>query len=120
MRIAIFTALLLLLAVSLSSHSIAGAAPPTADGCTFSQGVTNCTSFQTRQETRQRTVVSGCLAGPTGVPGRRTTVFEDAILVTTTTTTKAHGIEGPVFDTQTTEMTEIISSRELSSVCEPI
>lgn len=109
MRIAIFVALSISLAVSLSSHSIAGAAPPTADGCTFSQGVTTCTSFQTREETRQRTVVSGCLAGPTGVPGRRTTVFEDAILVTTTTTT-----------TQTTEMTEIISSRELSSVCEPI
>lgn len=113
-------ALTALLAIPLLAFSVARAAPEPPEGCTFSEGLTTCTSTQTHTEMRQRTVFSGCLAGPTGVPGRRLTVFEDTLLVTTTTTTSTRGLHGKVVDTQTTETTQLLASREVSSICEPL
>lgn len=90
------------------------------DGCTFEHGTTTCVTTTRHTEITERIVVSGCLSGPTGVPGRRTTTFRDTFLVTATTTTRAHGRQGPIYDSQTDVTRTLVSSAQISSVCEPL
>jgi hypothetical protein len=90
------------------------------DECTFSRGTTACISVSQTTEIVMRQVFSGCLAGPFGVPGRRVRTFEDTYLVTTTTTTYRHGRKGRIYDTTSIEERQLQTSREVSSICEPI
>jgi hypothetical protein len=110
-------AIIFALAIAVGGLAVAAQEEPV---CAFSRGVSTCASVTMSIETVPRTVFSGCVAGPTGVPGRRTTVFEDTVQVTTTTTTMAHGRQGPVFSTDVSESRELLASREVSSVCEAL
>jgi hypothetical protein len=95
-------------------------APSTDARCTFDSGTLRCVTVDETTVTRLRTVVSGCLAGPTGVPGRRETTFHDTFLVTTVTTSLRRGYAGIVYDTSTSTTETLISSVQLSSTCTPI
>lgn len=89
--------------------------------CSFVRGTTTCTTVQRDLQQSDRTVTSGCLAGPPpGVPGVRRQVFVDTDLITTTTVVRSRGRGGPVFDTSTSTTTERIFSQLISSTCEPI
>ena len=96
------------------------AAPTPTEECTFDRGTTRCVSTTQHTETDTHQVVGGCVAGPAGVPGRRTTTYLDTYLVTETTTTSMHGLSGKTFDSQTSETRVLIDSHQISSVCEPI
>jgi hypothetical protein len=91
-----------------------------AGECTFHRGVTTCVSLIERTETIERVVTSGCLAGPTGVPGVRRSVFSDIFTVTERTVTESHGRNGPEFDAVTSTVRTLTSSTLISSTCEPI
>ena len=88
--------------------------------CSFSRGVTECVTTAQRQENSSHAEISGCLYGPTGIPGRRTRTFADVLLVTETTTTHQHGRHGAVYDSSTATRTERLSSSMVSDVCERI
>lgn len=89
--------------------------------CEFRRGTTTCTTIQFDLESTERTVVSGCVAGPPpGVPGVRTQRFVDTELITTTTTTRSRGRSGPVYDTSTTANRDFVFSQLVSSTCEPV
>ena len=88
--------------------------------CTFDRGVTTCVSVVERIETVERVVTSGCLAGPTGVPGVRRTVFSDTYTVVEHTVTESHGRNGPQFDATTSTVRTLTGSTQISSTCEPI
>jgi hypothetical protein len=107
-------------ALGLSGQPHPAAALAVADGCEFSRGTTTCTTTTQYTETSNHSVYSGCVAGPTGQPGRRVSTFEDTYLVTRTTTTYQHGHNGKVYDTQTTEQRELQSSRQVSSTCDAL
>jgi len=100
-------------------RSAAATEPP---GCTFAHGVTTCVTTTQHVETTTHGEVSGCMAfnGSAFVPGRRTRTFEDQVMVTLTTATRRHGRQGAVIDTQTTSQSQILSSRLVSDVCQPI
>lgn len=91
-----------------------------ASMCTFDRGTTTCTSVVQSTTTGTHTAVSGCLAGPTGVPGRRERTFQDTYLVTVTTTTLSHGRHGPVYDSRTDTMRQVTSSTLLSDTCQTL
>jgi hypothetical protein len=90
------------------------------DDCTFDRGTTTCVTTTTRMETETIAMVSGCLYGPDRQAGRRTRTTETTYRVTDTTTTRQHGRNGAVYDTQTASSREFVSSRFVSDVCEPI
>ena len=107
----------------LPTGEAAGARPAvgaSAAECTFQRGVTTCVSLIERTETIERVVTSGCLAGPTGVPGVRRTVFSDTYTVTERTVTESHGRNGQQFDAVTSTARTLTSSTLISSTCEPI
>ena len=112
--------LLVLAIVAPLALSVAAPVASADDGCTFAQGTTTCVATTRRTETTERIVVSGCLSGPTGVPGRRTTTFRDTFLVTETTTTRAHGRQGPIYDSRSAVTRMLVTSIQISSVCEPL
>lgn len=93
---------------------------PAVHECTFERGTTTCVSVEQSAETELRNVFSGCLAGPTGQPGRRVTTWEDTYIVTTTTTTFSHGRNGRTYDTVVEVTRELTTSRTVNSVCEPL
>lgn len=93
---------------------------PLDSNCVFANGSTTCTSVDQYTYTTLRSLVSGCLYGPNALPGRRTRTFEDTYQVTVTTTTVSHGKSGPVYDTTSSSIETLISSRQISDVCEPI
>lgn len=89
--------------------------------CSFSRGTTTCTTVQRDLQQSERTVTSGCVAGPPpGVPGVHRQVFVESDLITTTTVVLSRGQRGPVYDRSTTTTTERILSQVVSSTCEPI
>jgi hypothetical protein len=90
------------------------------DNCTFSRGTTTCTTTVQHQETSSHSEYSGCLYGPNGEPGARVRTFSDVYLVTVTTTTYRRGKSDHVYDSQTTTSRQLISSRQVSDVCQPI
>jgi hypothetical protein len=90
------------------------------DNCTFEQGTTTCTSTATHTETGTHTAFSGCLYGPFRQPGRRLRTFEDTYLITETTTTYQHGKSGKLYDSHTETSRDLVSSRLVSDVCEPL
>lgn len=95
------------------------AEPTPVPGCSFTQGVTTCTTTTEEQTTATHVAVSGCLYGPTGQPGRRERTFLDTYLVSTTTVTQQHGLAGEVFDTQVSTMRTLVDSQLVSDVCLP-
>jgi hypothetical protein len=96
-------------------------AKPSGENCTFERGVNTCTTTSETTETEIREVFSGCIAGPPPfAPGRRVTTWEDTYAVTTTTTTRQHGRNGRVFEESTTTERTLVSSRQLSTVCEKL
>jgi hypothetical protein len=109
-------------AAARAALASAGAAPPTAPGCTFVRGVTTCITVTQHTEESTHTEISGCTVGPAfpPVPGVRSRTFLDVFLVTETTTTLQHGRAGRVFDTQTTSERQLLSSTLVSDVCEPL
>jgi hypothetical protein len=88
--------------------------------CTFSNGTTTCITTVTTTETGTHQAFSGCLYGPYAAPGRRIRTFEDTYTVTETTTTLQHGKSGAVYDTQSDTTRQLVSSRQISDVCEPL
>ena len=100
-----------------SGEAATGDAPT---DCSFDRGVTTCVSITERTETAERIVTSGCVAGPTGVPGVRRTTYRDTYTIIEVTETKSHGHQGIEFDTTTSTTRVLTSSVELSSTCEPI
>jgi hypothetical protein len=106
--------------VALFHRPLSAESRSTEEQCAFSRGTTTCTSTSQRTEVGTHQVFSGCLAGPTGQPGRRVRTFEDTYTVTTTTITRQHGRNGRVYDTTTSDERVLTSSREISSVCEAI
>jgi hypothetical protein len=120
MKLTLAAAFAIMFALAVPAFGALAVEPQEQPVCAFSRGVSTCTSETTSIETTTRTVFSGCVAGPTGVPGRRTTVFEDTVQVTTMTTTMAHGRQGPVFSSDVSESRELLASREVSSVCEAL
>ena len=110
--------LITLAATAAALTSIGPARPRADDGCAFARGTTTCTTTSQSTETSTHVATAGCLYGPGGIPARRSLTFLDTYLVTVTTTTLAHGVEGPVYDTST-EVTRVLQSSTLiSSVCE--
>ncbi len=101
----------------------AGALPPpaarAATSCTFERGITTCVTTEQSTQTERRTLVSGCLYGPQGVPGRRSRIFEDIYLLTITTTTRQHGRHGRIFDWWTEVTRVLVESRQIADLCEP-
>jgi hypothetical protein len=97
-----------------------GEAPALPPNCTFEHGVTTCVTIAQHQEQSTHAEISGCLFGPNGVPGVRTRTFADTVLVTETTTTQRHGLQGKIFDIQVRTTRDIIASVPLSDVCEPL
>jgi hypothetical protein len=95
-------------------------APPSPGECSFSQGVTTCISTSQYQETGTHTVYGGCVAGPTGVPGRSVTVYEDTYLVTAVTTTEYHGASDRIIQSNTVTTRDLVSSVQISRTCEPL
>jgi hypothetical protein len=112
------------LAIVLSGIFALVAALPVAAAdpasCSFSKGITTCVSTSHTTETVQIQLISGCVAGPTGQPGRLTRTIEQTFLVTVTTTTLSHGAEGRVYSSSTDVTRELVSAEEISRVCEPI
>ena len=89
--------------------------------CSFQSGTTTCISVQVNLESVERTVTSGCIAGPPpGVVGVRRQTFIDTVRVTETTTVRSRGRRGPGYDVTTTTTREILSSQLVSSTCEPL
>ena len=128
MRTALLVALIAMVAVSASAFFAgdpAEAARSAPDGCVaqkHDRAKLVCTSTTERIETTDVTMVSGCVAGPTGVPGRRTRVFRDTYLVTETTTTgyKNNNQKKVVFTRTEEAGRQFISRQEISSTCEPL
>lgn len=85
--------------------------------CAFAAGTLTCVYVDEVYQTSTRTAVSGCLAGPTGVPGRRERVFEDTYLLTATTTTLQRGYAGIVYDHSTVVTRTLVSSTLISDTC---
>lgn len=98
---------------------LALAAPAPAENCTFGQGTTTCVRVEQSFEDATHSEVSGCLYGPTGIPSARLRTYADVLLVTTTTTTLAHGLAGAVYDTSVSVVRQLYSSRLISDVCQP-
>jgi hypothetical protein len=97
------------------------AAPPNDPGCSFDRGTNTCVTTSERTEVSTHQQFSGCVAGPPPFrPGRKVRTFEDTYLVTTTTTTLQHGLNGETFETQSSEARTLVSSREISSICEAV
>ena len=97
-----------------------GESPPDAT-CEFDLGTTTCTTVVETLETAERTVFSGCLAGPPpGVAGVRRQTFLDTFLVSTTTITRSRGRRGPVYEVSTATTSELLSSQLVDSSCTPI
>jgi hypothetical protein len=90
------------------------------ENCTFSRGTTTCTSTVQYQETVTESVYSGCVAGPTGVPGRRVTTSSNTYTVIETTTTLRRGKSDKVYSSQTVRTRTLVSSIPLSTTCDPI
>jgi hypothetical protein len=107
-------------AVAAPTRSLAAHATTDQESCTFSRGTTTCTSAVQYQETSSHSEYSGCLYGPNGVPGSRVRTFSDVYLVTVTTTTYRRGKSDHVYDSQTTTSRQLLSSRQVSDVCQPI
>jgi len=103
-------------ALFLAAPSSAPAADP---NCSFSRGTNTCVAVTQSTEHDQITMVSGCLYGPHGTPGRRERVFDRTFEVTTTTTTLAHGRNGPVYDSSTTQTRQLLSMVQISDTCYP-
>jgi hypothetical protein len=82
--------------------------------------VTTCVTTAQHQEVGSHVEISGCLYGPTGIPGRRSRTFSDTYLVTETTTTLYHGQSDNAFSSQTVTSRQLIGSTLVSDVCEPI
>jgi len=101
-------------------HASASSAAAGTAGCTFDRGVTTCVWVVERTETVERVVTSGCLAGPSGVPGVRRTVFSDTYAITELTVTQSHGRHGRQIDATTTTVRTLTGSTLVSSTCEPI
>jgi hypothetical protein len=107
------------LATPRPSGAAAGA--PADASCTFARGTTSCTTVVARfTETETRALVSGCVAGPTGQPGRRPRTLLDTYQVTVTTTALSRGRGGPVYDSSTDTERLLVSSVEISNVCDPL
>ena len=93
--------------------------PGDEPGCTFDQGVTTCVTIATHAEMSTHQTFSGCVAGPPPFHfGRRVTTWEDTWLVTVTTTTLQHGRAGLEYESSSTETRDLVSSRQISSICE--
>ena len=90
------------------------------ESCSFSRGVTTCTSTEQHTETVTEAQVSGCMYGPNAVPGRRTRTSTNTYQVTTTTTTRRHGRSARVYDSRTETTRVLVSSTFVSDVCEAI
>jgi hypothetical protein len=97
-----------------------GKAQESNTSCTFSRGTTTCVTTTQHEETTTHQVFGSCVAGPSGQPGRRITTFEDRYLVTETTTTSSHGRSGHVYSSNTETTRVLVSSREISRVCEAL
>ena len=110
----------LLGAASANSQSGSTENSNAEESCTFSRGTTTCVTTVQFTETRTWSVYSGCVAGPTGQPGRRVTTYEGTYLVTQTTTQLRHGKSGKVYSTTVTRSETLLTSRQVSTVCEPI
>jgi hypothetical protein len=108
-----------LFAFVLSLSLSAPATPQPEPGCTFQNGVTTCVTVSQSQDQQTVTMVSGCLYGPEGVPGRRERVFLETWLITATTTTYAKGVNGPIYDSSTTVTRDLLSSTQVSDTCYP-
>ncbi|HEU4324671.1 MAG TPA: hypothetical protein VFS21_16120 [Roseiflexaceae bacterium] len=109
-----------LLALALAIGALPPAAARAATSCTFERGITTCVITVQSTETQRRTMVSGCMYGPQGVPGRRSRIFEDTYLITATTTTHQHGRHGRIYDSWTEVTRELVESRLVADLCEPI
>ena len=89
------------------------------DNCDFDRGVNTCTSTTESTETTTWQVFSGCMAGPPPFgPGRRVVTMEGTWLVRTTTVTQQHGRNGRTFSEESSTERTLVSSRQVSSVCE--
>lgn len=105
---------------ALSLLASLAAARPDAATCAFSRGTTTCVTTAQHTETSTHDEISGCLFGPSSVPGRRARTFRDTFLVTESTTTLQHGRRGRVYDTSTAVSRELVSSVQIADVCQPI
>jgi hypothetical protein len=94
--------------------------PSTDAGCTFDAGTLTCVTVEQSSVTRLRTMVSGCLAGPTGVPGRRETTYQDTFLVTATTVSLRRGYAGVIYNLSTSTTETLTNSVLLTSTCTAI
>ena len=88
--------------------------------CTFSRGMTTCTTTVQYQETSTHSEYSGCRYGPNGVTGSRVRTFSDVDLVTVTTTTLRRGKSDHVYSTHTDTTRQRLRSTQTSDVCQPI
>ena len=105
----------------VTASAAGGQCQPEGAQCQFDRGVTTCvsTSSQTVVTTTQET--SGCFVtvGTAEVPGIRTRTFLNHFLVTTTTTTRAHGRCGRVFDSSSSEQQQLQFRDLVADVCVP-
>ena len=106
----------------LNASALAGAstAPEITSDCTFDAGTLTCVYVDVVYQTSTHTAVSGCLYGPTGLPGRRERVFEDTYKLTAVTTTLRHGYAGSLYNVSTTVTRTLESSVQISDTCSPI
>lgn len=114
---AVITALLVL---ALAAGLLPPATARAATTCTFERGTNTCVTVEHSTQTEPRTLTSGCLYGPQSQPGRRSRIFEDTYLITTTTTTLQHGRNGRVYESWTEVTRELVESRQIADLCEPI
>ena len=106
--------------LSASAVVSASAVPETTSDCTFDAGTLTCVYVDVVYQTSTHTAVSGCLYGPTGLPGRRERVFEDTYKLTAVTTTLRHGYSGNLYDVSTAVTRTLESSVLISDTCTPI
>jgi len=105
---------------ALSLLASPAAARLDATTCAFSRGTTTCVATAQYTETTTHDEISGCLFGPSSVPGRRARTFRDTFLVTESTTTLQHGRHGKVYDISTASSRELVSSVQIADVCTPL
>jgi hypothetical protein len=104
---------------SVATGTVFVAVSSTTPSCEFTRGVTTCTSDQLVLVSTERTVTSGCVAGPPpGSPGARVERFVDTELHTTTTVTLRHGRNGRVFDSTTSTSADHVFTQLVSSTCQ--
>ena len=144
-RIAVLLAMTVASVLGMSTAASA-AGPPVPEGCAFDHGVRTCTTTSSQTVTQGPFTTPGSSPDTTVVNTPTSTVFGDFTglqicqaafspvdwirfgmsvvtvtgVVTTTTTTKAHGVRGPVFDSSDSTSSSVSEVRGGTLACSQV